>query len=185
MSTYIGSEYHKENARKCFELGRKATLANRQKRIEEYNKTPKLCLQCSRPIDYKRKTTNKFCSKPCSATYTNLKRGSTGPRTGQALENIQRASRKTMLNISPEKRKLNSIKCKETKINRGLIKYPNQKFCIICNIEITRTNKYNYCKNHYIQSEEFQKNIGHYNKNYQKGYIQQISTKKYIFVEFN
>lgn len=41
-------------------------------RIEEYNKNPKLCLQCHTPIKYNKKSVNKFCSKSCSATFNNV-----------------------------------------------------------------------------------------------------------------
>ena len=42
-------------------------------RIEEYNKNPNLCEQCSQPILYEKKR-NKFCSKNCSAIYNNHRR---------------------------------------------------------------------------------------------------------------
>lgn len=46
---------------------------DKQKRIDEYVKNAKLCVQCNDIILYNKKN-NKFCSKSCSASYTNSKR---------------------------------------------------------------------------------------------------------------
>jgi hypothetical protein len=39
-------------------------------RKEEYNKNPKLCLQCQTPIPYRTKSTQIYCSQKCAAIYT-------------------------------------------------------------------------------------------------------------------
>lgn len=44
-------------------------------RIEEYLQNPGRCLQCGKILTYKHRH-NKFCSRSCSGTYNNLKRGS-------------------------------------------------------------------------------------------------------------
>jgi hypothetical protein len=49
----------------------------RQKKIEEYNKSPKFCLECNNPIDFEKKR-NKLCSQACSASYSNKKRNLKG-----------------------------------------------------------------------------------------------------------
>ena len=59
------------------EFGKKAShqyASNmREERIKDYNKNPKLCVECGRIINYDRKD-NVFCSSSCSATYNNKKR---------------------------------------------------------------------------------------------------------------
>lgn len=47
-----------------------ATMA-REKSMEQYYKNPKKCLNCGNIIEYDKKTTNKFCSSSCAATYNN------------------------------------------------------------------------------------------------------------------
>lgn len=59
------------------EFGKKAShqyASNmREERIKDYNKNPKLCVECGRIINYDSKD-NVFCSSSCSATYNNKKR---------------------------------------------------------------------------------------------------------------
>jgi len=73
QSDYYKSGKFLENAKKASNLGIKKILEIKQKRIESYNKNPKLCSQCLSPIIYDKRN-NKFCSKSCSATYNNLLR---------------------------------------------------------------------------------------------------------------
>lgn len=40
------------------------------KRLEEYNSNPKTCLNCGNVISYKNKSWQKYCSRTCSATFT-------------------------------------------------------------------------------------------------------------------
>jgi hypothetical protein len=44
------------------------------KRVEDYNKNPKVCPCCKNKIDYKSRR-NEFCSHSCAASYSNVKRG--------------------------------------------------------------------------------------------------------------
>lgn len=171
MDDSLFKKWKTQNAIHSLQIGRENQQKYKQQRIDEYYLSPKLCLYCSKPIPYNKKTSNKFCNHSCSATYNNIKKGPTGSRSGVALENIQRANKDSISKITPEERKLRNIKSRLTKIARGLIKYPNPKFCCICNIEISKTNKYDYCQMHYLQSDEFLKTTGHYRKNYQKGYV--------------
>lgn len=82
---YQGSEYHKENARKAFEKGREKQQENRKKRIKEYNKNPKRCKSCGKPIPYKQKAVKQFCNKSCSAQYNNTLRGPRSEKTKKAI----------------------------------------------------------------------------------------------------
>lgn len=53
--------------------GRLTQQQRKQKRIKEYNKNPKRCLECKTPIPYGC-TNNKFCNHSCSATFSNTRR---------------------------------------------------------------------------------------------------------------
>lgn len=64
------SEAGKLGAIKTAEIMRQQKL----KRIEEYNKNPRLCEECSTPISYEKKRDNKFCSQSCSAKFHNRSR---------------------------------------------------------------------------------------------------------------
>jgi hypothetical protein len=176
------NEWRTKNAITALKIGREEQQKNKNKRILQYNLNPKLCLQCNSSILYQKKNSNKFCSHTCAAIYNNLKRGKGQKRSGQALKNIQKANKDTISKITPEQRKERDIKCRLTKIDRGLIKYPNAKFCCICNIEIWKTNKYDYCQKHYLQSDEFLQTTAHYRKNYQKGYVFNKHQNKNVYL---
>lgn len=49
-------------------------IKEKQRLIEEYNKNPKLCLNCLGPIKYANRRNRKFCSQSCSAIFNNKKR---------------------------------------------------------------------------------------------------------------
>ena len=65
---------HAEAGKLGWIKARPAQIANKQKRIDEYNVNPTLCKRCSEPIEYSKRK-NKFCSHSCAATYTNNLRG--------------------------------------------------------------------------------------------------------------
>ena len=54
-------------------------------RIEQYNKNPKLCKHCNKPIPYEKRVNN-FCSQSCSTTYNNLRRKKS-PELTEILKN--------------------------------------------------------------------------------------------------
>lgn len=77
---YYMSGKHKTNILKA---RNQATIVQRNKlldRIDTYNQNPNKCQQCNKPISYQTKK-NKFCSRSCSATFSNLKRP---PRTDES-----------------------------------------------------------------------------------------------------
>jgi hypothetical protein len=62
-------------AGKLGSISSKATQQKqKQERIEEYNKNPKLCACCNQPIPYSSRQ-NKYCNHSCAAIYNNKKRG--------------------------------------------------------------------------------------------------------------
>ena len=56
-----------------------------------------------------------------------------------------------------------------------------QKKCKICEKIISEVNKYDFCKNHWLESEEFKLVLGNH-KNYKKGYVynKHSNTKEYL-----
>jgi len=58
-----------EASKKGHEFQKRESL----KRQKEYYNSPNLCLNCNKPIDYFKRT-YKFCSRSCSAIYSNNKR---------------------------------------------------------------------------------------------------------------
>jgi predicted HNH restriction endonuclease len=78
MGNFKESDYFKsnkiiENAKIGSVLGCKKLSELKEKRIEEYNKNPRLCIFCDKKLDYNKKI-NKFCSSSCSASFNNSKR---------------------------------------------------------------------------------------------------------------
>lgn len=75
----------------ALELHNEQSKQEAKKRIEEYNKNPKLCLCCGKPIfapyDKKLQETKrkKFCSKSCSAKYNNI--GKIKNKNGVKIQN--------------------------------------------------------------------------------------------------
>lgn len=55
-----------------FIASRKTVLNRIKNAIEEYDKSPKLCKQCGKPLPYDKRM-NTFCSLSCAATHTNFK----------------------------------------------------------------------------------------------------------------
>lgn len=46
------------------------SVKQKEERILKYNKNPKLCIGCSKPLQYDNRK-NKFCSRSCAASYNN------------------------------------------------------------------------------------------------------------------
>lgn len=58
-----------ENIKKTVERN----ILGKVKRIEEYDKSPKRCINCEKSLSYEKRR-NKFCSKTCAASYNNKDR---------------------------------------------------------------------------------------------------------------
>ena len=97
------------------ERSRQTTSHLKNLRVLDYNKNPKLCLKCLKPIFYEKRS-NKFCSSACSSSY-NTK--------GRILSSINK------LNISNGVK--NSFKYKP-KVNKVLSQKPT-KICPICHCQ--------------------------------------------------
>lgn len=54
----------------CMRRGLRLIDLNNQLLKAQYNANPRVCKECSKPIDYKRRI-NEFCSHSCSATFSN------------------------------------------------------------------------------------------------------------------
>ncbi len=69
--------WSEEGFQRILDAGKKGALISKEKSKklrEEYYKNPKKCLNCSQVIIYEKKSENKFCSRSCSATFSNSKR---------------------------------------------------------------------------------------------------------------
>jgi hypothetical protein len=101
----------------------------RQKKIEEYNKSPKFCLECNGPIEFEKKR-NKLCSQTCSASYSNKKRNSNGWKlSSETLEKLK-ISGKTYGRLARPKLERHEKMCE--KCNIIFLVLPsskNRKYC--------------------------------------------------------
>lgn len=95
---YYKSGKHLENYLLAVEKASEASKLRKQERVIEYNLNPKLCLCCEKPIPYELKTSNKFCSKSCAATFNNKGRV-------RSEESKQKTSEKLKGRESPHKGK--------------------------------------------------------------------------------
>lgn len=88
-TNYYKSDNHRANYLAAGKKGGQAGIKKRLKRKAEYEKQPKLCVNCADPLDYDKKR-NKFCSKSCSAKYNNTGRvvtDTTRRKTSATLRN--------------------------------------------------------------------------------------------------
>jgi len=130
---YYKSGKHLENYKIAVAKANEVCRAQKQKRVEEYNLNPKLCLCCESPISYELKTSNKFCSKSCAATYNNkgrIRSEESKKKTSDALKGRE-SSNKGKPGTGGNKKNLPVLYtcpvCKETK----LVEYTkrNNKTC--------------------------------------------------------
>lgn len=107
---------------------RKVTLSKERakQRLVAYNNNPVLCLNCQTPLPYKNHTIKKFCSRSCSASYCNLKKG---PRT----EEVKKKIKETLL-------KNNALKPRKEEKEKVI----KQRFCRKCCKEV-EVKKYAFC----------------------------------------
>ena len=120
MSEYFKSKEHLINVKKAGILGNKKIRELKEKRISNYYNNPSLCKYCECILDYDKRN-NKFCCSSCAAKFNNKNRD---------------------ISFITEDYK--------EKIRRGLQKYNDPKFCIICNKELTYNQKVSkniYCSN--------------------------------------
>lgn len=133
---YIGSEQHKENARQASKKATEGLIKKTEERKQEYYKNPKRCLFCNSPIEYKFKTTKKFCNSSCAAKYNNKGR----VRSKESKEKVSSVLKKKFK--TGELKPSSFIKVGNN--NLGGLKYCKIKYntCKICNrIFITQSWK--------------------------------------------
>ena len=111
----------------------------KQKKIEEYLKDPKKCLQCSKTIPYDKSKSNKFCSQSCSAICANNYRTESGwTLSKESRENLSLKAKQNLTGFcSPNYVKKNNFcsinfcKCK-TCDKSILIKYSSTRLKTYC-----------------------------------------------------
>ena len=72
---YFKSEKHIINAKKASKKGIEKLIQAKQIRVLEYNKKPKICLNCEQAIPYEKRLENKYCSRSCNAKHNNPTKG--------------------------------------------------------------------------------------------------------------
>ena len=92
---YYKSGRHIENLKLATEKSVAKSKEAKATRVAEYDKNPKLCLQCGESLDY-HKQKNKFCSRSCSGTFVNLARGARSAETKAKISKSQKNNRTPM-----------------------------------------------------------------------------------------
>jgi len=122
---YFKSKRHIKNVIEAGKLGNKKLKELAKKREEKYYLNPKKCLNCDKPIPYKKKTENKFCNNNCAATYNNKRRKLSEETKRKTSETLKR---KYATGEIKQKNKL-SKKEKEKRKNYSKI---GIKECVVC-----------------------------------------------------
>lgn len=80
-------EYEEQKRRQAENNKRRGELLRKQNE-EEYNKNPKLCVVCGKPLSYKQAVSykSKTCSLSCSVTCGNLRRGGHSEETKKSIK---------------------------------------------------------------------------------------------------
>lgn len=93
---------------------------NKIKAIDNYSKSPRICLQCNQPLLFDKRKNN-FCSKSCSGIYTNAKKDYSKIKSGPSKGTKKPSTKIPFTLISrcvicdkyhPKKGKTCSIECK-------------------------------------------------------------------------
>lgn len=63
----------KEQLLEMSKKGKIVIAQQKERRIQEYNKTPNICLFCGAPLPYEKRH-NKFCNQSCAASFNNSRR---------------------------------------------------------------------------------------------------------------
>lgn len=127
MENYFKSEKHRQNYLNSLKKASEWQRQQRLNRIVEWDKNPKLCLNCSEPITYDRKHC-KFCSQSCAATITNKIR-----------IRIKKIKPSKETKVKPPKPRLP----KPPKTGETTSEFPKfvEVKCIICSSIFTKTSK--------------------------------------------
>lgn len=136
---YKDSQSHKDNSFKARQLALQAHQVLKFQRIDQYNKNPKRCLNCNNAIEYKKKSTNKFCNSSCAAIYNNT--GSThSTKTKQKISQTHKLLTKISPRESQPKVKLVCYQCKNS--FHVVQSQQHRKFCSLdCRIHFFKTSE--------------------------------------------
>lgn len=104
-----------------------------------------------------------------------------GPRSSETKQKISKSIKESIQNgvidIHSRAEKFKETWNKKRFLNPSIANY--KKSCIVCNKKISKYNKYDYCREHFIESEEFQLTIGH-NRKYKTKYVNDPYTNKQV-----
>lgn len=139
MKQYLGSEKHKRAISKGGQIMAVRQKEEAKKRIEEYNKNPKKCLQCEGPIFHKSgklalTLCKKFCSSECSAIYSNSHR-TYNPSEDKRTKEIycRDCGKKIIVNFRTDGNITRCEICRKNKYEKDKRKY--EIICRICGNE--------------------------------------------------
>lgn len=128
-----------------------------------------LCVNCNT------ETGNpKFCSKSCAAKYNNKSRVRTEASKRRTSEAVKKAL-KGQSKIMSERSKAAWNKPDRKRQRR------RDRLCTVCGCKITFENKYEYCKEHWILSDEFQEHIANYAR-FVKGYVYNVWEGSFVYL---
>ena len=116
---YYKSGRHLKNVTNARIQAFKQIELNKQNRINLYKLSPTICKNCNITLEYHSRK-NKFCSKSCSASFNNIKRGVKSESTKLKISNSMKVQRlKSNGNIIPNRySKIFLIECKICKKQR-------------------------------------------------------------------
>lgn len=130
------------------------------------------CKECDKEIYYLKK----FCNRSCSATYNNKLRS----RSDAWKIKISESLKKYNDSLTIAEKELRSKKHKLSSAKKPRIKKPS-RVCATCGIEISSQNKYEFCKQHYFESDIGRQNQGNH-KSYRKGYVYNRWTDSKVYL---
>ena len=132
----------------------------------------KKCLFCEKDLTLLSQI--KFCNHSCSASFNNKRRKS---RSEESRNKTSISSKNQSEESKNKRRKKLQLRWDCTKEERE----SKRKRCSICNKVIGKTNKNSLCREHWFESEEYQKVLGNYTK-YKKGYVFNKYTGKEVYL---
>jgi hypothetical protein len=170
--------YLKHTGSDMNEAKRKAGLIGGKRRRDKcdairsnYYKHANVCTQCNSSLDYDRRK-NKFCSRGCAQTFNNSNR----VHSQKTKDKISKSVSIAYSNASDEERRTRSINNLEARLasykwkNRSNKKKPDRT-CTVCGVKIYRSNKYDFCKVHYLESGVGQRNMGSYTNRFKSEWV--------------
>jgi hypothetical protein len=136
---YLGSEKHKKAVSKGGQVMAIRQKQEAEKRITEYNKNPKKCLQCGNPIFHKSGGLNetlykKFCSLTCSAFFSNSHKKYKPSEDNRTKEiKCVECDKKIVVRFTVSEKTTRCLPCREKRL-KFLFQQYKEKYKLICTL---------------------------------------------------